>query len=163
MSATKDKKKTASKHRYKKAIKIVLLLILLAVLAGGLALASAVVLCIRDLPSFDPSKLQFVEASFVYDNQEQEITALHDEQNRVVVSLDEIPEHVQRAFIAIEDERFERHFGVDIIGFFRALLTNIRYRSSRDSAPSPSSWLAIPILPSTRLMNEKSRKSGWPY
>ncbi len=42
------------------------------------------------------------------------------------VRLDAIPEHVPNAFIAAEDTRFRRHFGVDPIGMARALVTNVR-------------------------------------
>jgi penicillin-binding protein 1B len=42
------------------------------------------------------------------------------------VALDEIPDHIAHAFLAAEDIRFHRHFGVDVIGMARALVTNIR-------------------------------------
>jgi penicillin-binding protein 1B len=41
------------------------------------------------------------------------------------VSLDRIPQSVQHAVLAIEDERFYSHFGIDIFGISRALLRNI--------------------------------------
>ncbi|HHX87055.1 MAG TPA: hypothetical protein GX693_02620, partial [Firmicutes bacterium] len=120
MSAARTPQGNASKNnrKRKKIKRTIFSVLLVALLVGAVGATVAVVLCIKDLPPFDPDQLQFVEASFVYDNQDREITALHDEQNRVIISLDEIPEHVQKAFIAIEDERFKRHFGVDIIGFF---------------------------------------------
>lgn len=42
------------------------------------------------------------------------------------VRLSELPPHVGEAFIAAEDVRFRRHFGVDPIGIARAMLTNVR-------------------------------------
>ena len=42
------------------------------------------------------------------------------ESNRIYVKLEEIPEDLQDAFVAIEDERFYRHNGIDIKGIFRA-------------------------------------------
>ena len=36
------------------------------------------------------------------------------------VTLDNVPAHVQNAFIAIEDERFRQHNGIDIKGIIRA-------------------------------------------
>lgn len=47
-------------------------------------------------------------------------------ENREDTSLANVPEHVQRAFIAIEDERFYDHRGVDYHGIARALLNNIK-------------------------------------
>jgi membrane peptidoglycan carboxypeptidase len=45
-------------------------------------------------------------------------------QNRIVVSLDEVPEVMQKALISVEDVRFYEHHGVDIKGAVRALLHN---------------------------------------
>ena len=42
--------------------------------------------------------------------------------NRVYKTLDEIPEDLQHAFIAIEDERFYDHNGIDLQGIARAAM-----------------------------------------
>jgi membrane peptidoglycan carboxypeptidase len=42
------------------------------------------------------------------------------------VLLEQLPPHVADAFLAAEDVRFRRHFGVDPIGIARAAFTNIR-------------------------------------
>ncbi|MGE9350673.1 transglycosylase domain-containing protein [Isoptericola variabilis] len=46
-------------------------------------------------------------------------------QNRIVVPLDEISENMQHAVIAIEDERFYEHGGIDVQGMTRALANNV--------------------------------------
>ena len=59
--------------------------------------------------------------STVYDsegNKMQELIASGT--NRTMVTIDQIPKHVQNAFIAIEDERVYEHNGIDIQGIFRA-------------------------------------------
>lgn len=40
--------------------------------------------------------------------------------NRVWVDIENVPQHVQDAFIAIEDERFYEHNGIDLKGIIRA-------------------------------------------
>ena len=45
--------------------------------------------------------------------------------NRVWVDIENIPEHVQWAFIDIEDERFYEHNGIDLRGIMRAAVTMI--------------------------------------
>ena len=52
-----------------------------------------------------------------------ELTRLHGEQNRVWTSIDEIPESLQKAYIALEDKRFEKHDGVDWIRTVKAVIT----------------------------------------
>ena len=46
--------------------------------------------------------------------------------NAKIVAVEELPIHLSQAVLATEDRRFYRHFGMDVIGFARALLANIR-------------------------------------
>lgn len=45
--------------------------------------------------------------------------------NRKYVTIDEIPEDLQHAFVAIEDERFYEHNGIDLRGIIRAAVKGI--------------------------------------
>ena len=45
--------------------------------------------------------------------------------NRVYKSIDEIPEYLANAFIAIEDERFHEHNGIDLQGILRAFVKGV--------------------------------------
>lgn len=45
--------------------------------------------------------------------------------NRVYVTIDEIPEDLQHAFVAIEDARFYEHNGIDVKGIIRAGMKGI--------------------------------------
>ena len=45
--------------------------------------------------------------------------------NRVYVTLDEIPDTLEHAFVAIEDERFYTHNGIDTKGIVRAFVTGV--------------------------------------
>lgn len=61
------------------------------------------------------------EATFVYDiegNKIDELVAANS--NRILVSMDQIPKHMADAVVAIEDERFYEHNGVDFMGILRA-------------------------------------------
>ena len=40
--------------------------------------------------------------------------------NRIWVDIEDVPQHVQDAFVAIEDERFYEHNGIDLKGIIRA-------------------------------------------
>lgn len=59
--------------------------------------------------------------TIVYDSDGKKITKLlKSGSNRESVTIDQVPEHLQNAFIAIEDERFREHDGIDIKGIIRA-------------------------------------------
>ncbi|MEW5920599.1 MAG: PBP1A family penicillin-binding protein [Bacillota bacterium] len=108
-----------------KIIFILIAVLLLLIFAGGLTLLYAY---IQGVPEFNPGKLTPPVTSYIYDREGNELTALYYDQNRIEISLDKIPQHVQNAFIAIEDERYYDHIGVDPIGIARAFMTNLRQR-----------------------------------
>lgn len=62
----------------------------------------------------------------VLDDDGQVMTTLAGEgSNRVYVTLEQVPVHTQQAFVAIEDERFYRHMGIDIKGILRAAVRGV--------------------------------------
>lgn len=65
----------------------------------------------------------FDQTSSVYDQNGNLTFEIHGEINRIPVSLDKIPFHVQKAFVAIEDERFYSHHGIDLRGILRAIVS----------------------------------------
>ena len=54
------------------------------------------------------------------------LTLSQESSNRVYVKLAEIPDDLQHAVVAIEDERFYKHHGVDVRGIFRAVWRGIK-------------------------------------
>jgi penicillin-binding protein 1A len=65
-----------------------------------------------------------IESSTAYAADGTLLYTFHAEENRKVVPLEEIPLHVRDAVVAIEDERFYRHHGVDLRAVLRALRAN---------------------------------------
>lgn len=74
---------------------------------------------------FSVSTLQTAQSSVVLDRNGTLITRLRGQQNRRSVSIDEIPEIVQNAVVAIEDERFWDHNGIDLKAILRAARSNV--------------------------------------
>ncbi|MEX2394617.1 MAG: transglycosylase domain-containing protein [Actinomycetota bacterium] len=67
-----------------------------------------------------------VATSKVYDARGNVIANLHGEINRDSTKLDQVPKHVRDAAVAIEDERFWDHQGVDARSIIRAAVRNTR-------------------------------------
>ena len=64
------------------------------------------------------------QTTFIYDDKGEVMAKLHDEENRVVIPLYKIPRLMRQAVLAIEDNRFFSHTGVDLFGILRALKHN---------------------------------------
>jgi membrane carboxypeptidase/penicillin-binding protein len=70
--------------------------------------------------------LKLPGTSVVLDNKGGKFAELFEsDHRRVWVPLSEIPDYVQKAFIAAEDKRFYQHRGVDERGLIRAFIANI--------------------------------------
>ncbi|MFT3984482.1 MAG: PBP1A family penicillin-binding protein [Lachnospiraceae bacterium] len=91
-------------------------------LCAGIGLFMGVIDTAPDVSNIDVSPAGF--STTVYDNEGNQITKLVAENsNRIYITIDKIPEHLQNAFVAIEDERFYTHNGIDIQGIIRAGVT----------------------------------------
>ena len=64
------------------------------------------------------------QTSKIYDRRGRLITTLHAEEDRILVTLKRIPESVQDAVVAIEDQRFWTHRGIDVRAILRAAYAN---------------------------------------
>lgn len=68
--------------------------------------------------------------TIIYDKDGTEIANVSGEEKRRTVTLDEVPQMLQDAYISIEDERFYTHHGVDIKRTLGATATYIIRRGS---------------------------------
>lgn len=95
-------------------------------LAGVLALAAFAGGCrvVADLQEERLDVRPLAQTSRIFDARGELITPLHAEEDRVVVPLKDIPQVLQDAVIAIEDQRFWQHRGVDVKAILRAAYVN---------------------------------------
>jgi penicillin-binding protein 1C len=128
------------------------LVILFFILLGLIAIATPIVLFFKDLPS--PSKLssnQFPVSSQVFDRNGELLYEFYGDKNRTPVKLGDLPKYVHQASIAIEDQRFYRHFGFDIEGIIRAV-RNIIFKQQIQGG----STITQQLVKTTLLNREKT-------
>lgn len=109
--------------------------LVLCLLLGGVALGFAVVTILNapDLDMLDVAPDGY--RSVVLDDQGNEILKLVGaESNRVYVTMDQIPQDLINAVVAIEDERFWDHHGIDLRGIARAMVVNVTHGSMSQGA-----------------------------
>lgn len=88
-------------------------------MCAGVGLFMGVVDTAPDISNVDVAPAGY--STTVYDSEGNQVTKLVAENsNRVYVKLEKIPLDMQHAFVAIEDERFYTHNGIDIKGIMRA-------------------------------------------
>lgn len=107
----------------KKTIAIYLLVILGSTLLG--ASVGVISAYLRSAPSLDQVNIHQNFTTYIYDINGRLITDLYKE-NRIPADINELPEHVINAVLAIEDDQFYNHHGINFIAFGRAILVNLR-------------------------------------
>nr|MBO6295237.1 penicillin-binding protein [Schwartzia sp. (in: firmicutes)] len=74
-------------------------------------------------------------STFVYDKDGRQIAKLvSTNANRIPVTMDMVPDQLGKAFVAIEDERFYEHSGIDIQGIMRAAVIAVQTRKLSQGA-----------------------------
>ena len=102
--------------------------VLFLLVIGGAAAAGVISGWISSAPDVDSISISpSGYATYIYDadgRQMQKLTT--SDSNRTAVSLSQVPVSLQHAVVAIEDERFYQHGGIDIRGILRAAVQGVR-------------------------------------
>lgn len=121
------------------------------VVVGGLFLWISS-LDIPDLSAFDQRRV--IQSTKIYDRTgEVLLYDLHQDIRRTVVPLEDISYHIKNATVAIEDDQFYNHMGIDIKAIFRAAFTNLT--SGDLLGGQGGSTITQQVVKNTLLENEK--------
>ena len=91
----------------------------------------------------DPSRLTgLAQTGAIYDKDGAYVTTLVGKENRTVIAMDTLPDHVVNAFLAAEDLRFYKHPGFDVTRIFGALVSNLRTGGFAQGASTITQQLA---------------------
>ena len=92
--------------------------------SAGIGVFNGIIATAPDIGNIDVTPSGF--STFVYDTEGNQIAKLvSTDSNRIPVTMDMVPENLTHAFVAIEDERFYDHNGIDIQGIIRAAVRGI--------------------------------------
>lgn len=123
-------------------LKIGCLILFIGLLVGASTLGGLYWFIIRELPDVASLKeVQLQTPLHIYTLDSQQI-AQFGEKQRIPLSLEQIPERLTQAFIAIEDNRFYSHYGVDPLGILRALWVDITSGSTKQGGSTITQQLA---------------------
>jgi penicillin-binding protein 1A len=129
-----------------------------------LGLGGAILALFLAIPAFretsdDWLKKQDLAVTFLdrYGNEVGRRGIKHDDS----VTLDQLPEHLLHAVLATEDRRFYEHFGIDVIGTFRALTVNARSTTVVQGGSSITQQLAKNLFLSNERTIERKVKEAY--
>ena len=95
--------------------------------------------------------------SIILDKDGNKLAELSGDENRKIVRLEQIPENLRKAYVAIEDERFYKHSGVD---FKRTAAAIMQYVIQRGNSSFGGSTITQQLVKNITKDDERSGKEG---
>lgn len=115
---------------------------------------------LRDIPS--PTKLGRYEiplATKIYDRHGTLLFEIFAEQNRTIVKLDQVPDHLKEATIAIEDKDFYLHPGFNPVGgILRAVKSSVEKRRLEGGSTITQQLIKSALLSPERTIQRKTKE-----
>ena len=133
---------------------IIYIALIVSIILGSL-LALSVVSIMKEVDEVDPNIIanNLTETSKIYDLDGNLIEKVETAEYRTVIGIEQMPKQLIQAFLAIEDERFYEHDGVDLIGImasFRDAFSSGQLRGG--------STITQQLVKNTYLTNERKLK-----
>ncbi|MDO8583676.1 MAG: PBP1A family penicillin-binding protein [bacterium] len=141
-------------HPWKTTLKATAVLLVSLFAIGVFTFALIAAWVSRDLP--DPNALttrDVAQSTKIFDRTGTHLLyELHGDENRTLVKIEEIPDIIKKATIAVEDKNFYQHHGIYWKGLVRAVLANITNGVGSQGA----STLTQQLVKNALLTNEKT-------
>jgi len=133
------KKKSKLKPWIQGTVWIIFCFLLLILCVG----ASFVVYFFFDTPRAELTHRKVAQTSIIYDRTgEHMLYEMHGEENRKVLSHNEIPDVIRLATVIVEDDNFYSHHGIDFISILRAIKANLQESDLSQGASTITQQLA---------------------
>jgi 1A family penicillin-binding protein len=127
---------------------------------GFLSLAAVFSWYSRDLPN--PGQLmsrQVPQSTIIYDRTgENVLYEIHGDEKRTMVTLEEIPDYVEEATIAIEDKNFYEHSGFSLWAIGRTVVTNVLYNRRAGGSTLTQQFVKNAILSPEKSYSRKIKE-----
>jgi 1A family penicillin-binding protein len=109
---------------------------------------------LKDLPRPEVfTEAQINQSTKIYDRTGKVLlSSIYGEEKRTYIPLSQIPDIMKKAVIATEDANFYNHFGIDLVGIFRAIKIDISTKSTSHGA----STITQQLIRSTFLTPDKT-------
>ncbi len=142
------------------SFRLTLVLLFMIGAAGFGALVGIAKAYMETTPTLDTAEIEEqAETSYIYDSSGELITMYTGSENRDWASLDEIPERLREAVIAIEDVRFYYHSGVDIKRLVGVFISNLMNNNIQGGSTITQQLVKNSLLSSERTYKRKIQEA----
>jgi penicillin-binding protein 1A len=162
--ARTSRRRGSRASRYLRLLFLLVILVAIAAVSGGAGLFVGLAANLPTLAS--EGEYRAAQTTKIYDSSTPPVllAELHGIENREIVPAEDIPQHVRDAVVAIEDERFYSHSGVDALAIARALWADIRSRSYAQGASTiTQQFIKNAFITDEKTLDRKVREAALAY
>lgn len=142
------------------SVRLSVLLVFLVMVAGVGLVLGIVKAYTETAPELNLAQIDDqAQTSFFYDAEGNLITDYKGSEDRVLVSIRDIPIMLQNAFIAVEDARFRSHNGVDVKRIVGAFVSNLSSSGTQGGSTITQQLLKISILSDEQSYKRKIQEA----
>jgi len=128
-------------------------------ISAALGVAKGIIDSAPDISKIDVVPTGYSTTVVADDGTTEIATLVGSGANREYVTLDRIPDHMQQAFVAIEDERFYEHNGIDLQGIARAGFATVKKLVTGSGSIQGASTITQQLIKNNVLVNWTEEKN----
>lgn len=129
-----------------------------AIIYWGLVIGVAIYLFwgIPFLTKLNPEKMAV--STKIFDRNGELIYEIYTDKKRTPIDIDEVPDHLKEATIAIEDKNFYKHQGIDILGIARGLSKTVTSGRAEGGSTLTQQLVKNSLLTNERTLRRKAQE-----
>ena len=114
----------------------------------------------RDLPNpYQLIEREVAQSTTIYDRTGEHILyEIHGDEKRTMIKLEDLPDYVRMAPIAIEDKNFYSHSGFSVWAMFRTLVTNVLYNRRAGGSTLTQQFIKNAVLTPEKRITRKLKE-----
>jgi penicillin-binding protein 1A len=160
MEEEKNTNKKKKKKKGWRVFKVIMLSLLSLTILAGVAGFGVALAIVKTSPPLDVKAiLTLNEPSTIYDKDQKYMDDINTDEKRDIVSIKDLPAYLPKAFVSIEDERFEKHNGIDIQRIFGVIYIDVLSIFKGNPVMQGASTITQQVVRNTMLTNIMTEKN----
>src|SRR5699024_1477337 len=156
-SEQQNKKKSPRRKWWKRIIFILLASFLLV----SIVIGAVIVNMILNTPKLEASDLETTLSTQIYNEDEELIGTVFDEENRVQIDIEDVPDEMKDEMGSIKDKRFNIHNGVYLRRILKTVLANIKHGWGTEGGSTISQQVIKRSVLSSEKTLERKVQEAW--
>src|SRR5699024_7002603 len=141
--------------------KRIIFILLASFLLVSIVIGAVIVNMILNTPKLEASDLETPLSTQLYNEDEELIGTVFDEENRVQLDIEDVPDELKDALVSIDDKRSYKHNDDDFRRILKAVLANIKHGWESEGSSTISQQVIKRSVLSSEKTLERKVQDAW--